>query len=279
MRITIIGLGLMGGSLGLAVRKAIPGAQVTGFDANAAQGAEALRRKCVDRLSSDLSGAVSEVELLIIAVPPRAFAGVIEAAAPHLPPAVLVTDLSSTKRSVLAAARRLLPRGIAFVASHPMVGSETSGPENARPELFTNGLTLLIVEPDTPAAALVRLDQFWRQLGMRTTRLGANDHDRLVAAISHLPHALAAAMMRIQEPAALQIAGRGFRDLTRIAAGSPILWRDILADNADHVRAAIAQLRGELDHLARMLDPARAADLEEWLAAAARARRDLDGKP
>jgi prephenate dehydrogenase len=279
MRITIIGLGLMGASLGLAVRKSIPGAQVTGFDTNAAQGATALRGKCVERISPDLAGAVSDVELLILAVPPSAIAGVIEAAVPHLPPAALVTDLTSTKRSVLAAARRSLPRGVAYVGSHPMVGSEASGPENARADLFARGLTLLIVEPDTPPAAAVRLDKFWHDLGMRTTRLGAADHDRLVAAVSHLPHALATALVRIQEPAALQIAGRGFRDLTRIAAGSPALWRDILSDNADHLRAAIGQLRGELDHLEKLLDPARAADLEAWLAAAASARREMDGKP
>jgi prephenate dehydrogenase len=279
MRISIIGLGLMGASLGLAVRKAIPGAQLIGFDVNPAQAAVALRSKCIERISPDLPSAVSDVELLILAVPPGAVAGILESAAAHLPPAALVTDLASTKRSVLAAARRLLGHGVAYVGSHPMVGSEASGPEHARADLFDNGLTLLIVEPDTPPAAAVRLDKFWHQLGMRTTRLGAADHDRLVAAISHLPHALAAALIRIQEPAALQIAGRGFRDLTRIAAGSPALWRDILSDNAANLRAAITQLRGELDHLEKMLDPARAADLEAWLAAAASARRELDGKP
>jgi prephenate dehydrogenase len=279
MRISIIGLGLMGASLSLAVRKSIPGAQLTGFDANAAQAAVALRSKCVERIGPDLANAVSDAELLIVAVPPSAVTAVFESAAPHLPPAALVTDLASTKRSIVAAARRLLGHGVAYVGSHPMVGSEASGPENARADLFDKGLTLLIVEPDTQPAAAVRLDKFWHQLGMRTTRLGAADHDRLVAAISHLPHALAAALLRIQEPAALQIAGRGFRDLTRIAAGSPALWRDILSDNAQNIRGAITQLRGELDHLDRLLDPARAADLEAWLAAAASARRELDGKP
>lgn len=154
-----------------------------------------------------------------------------------------------------------------------MAGSEKRGVEYARADLFQNALCILTPTPATDPVALSKVTAFWKMLGMRTTHLSPLDHDRLIADISHLPHALAAALVMVQSDPALALAGNGFLDTTRIAGGDGNLWKDILHDNRQQVRQSLSRLLLELQSLDRLLDDSQASALVEYLNAAA-ARRD-----
>jgi prephenate dehydrogenase len=159
-----------------------------------------------------------------------------------------------------------------FVGSHPMAGSEKRGVEFAKADLFTGALCILTPSERTSAGALAKVEAFWSALGMRTKRLSPEDHDRLVCDVSHLPHALAATLVAMQSDQALEVAGKGFLDSTRVAAGDAGLWRDILLDNADSMKDSIARLRAQLDELEKRLEPNQARALFDWLQAAAEKR-------
>jgi prephenate dehydrogenase len=184
-------------------------------------------------------------------------------------------DVGSTKRTVVAVAARILPAGVHFVGSHPIAGRELSGFAAARADLFNDTLCLTTPVDQTDASALEKVERLWRSLGARTVRLSPEEHDRLVAQISHLPHLLASALVNSVSDEALQIAGPGFRDATRIAAGNPALWRQILQDNVPEVRASLRRLRQELDAVDTMLDRLPGNELESWLSTAADRRRAL----
>src|SRR5271170_1668057 len=170
MRIGILGLGLMGASLGLALRRQSAGPSVAGYDASADRAAVAIGRQCVHELAISPGDLVDGADLVVLAVPVGAIESALSAIAKDVDPRTVVTDLASTKRSVVAAAGRILPAGTLFVGSHPMVGSELSGAENARGDLYADGLAVLAIEPGTNAAAVGTVEQFWKGLGMRTCR-------------------------------------------------------------------------------------------------------------
>jgi prephenate dehydrogenase len=187
----------------------------------------------------------------------------------------IVTDVGSTKASVVGEAGRILVGRSAFVGSHPMAGSEKRGVEFARADLFRNALCIITPTAETPQPALEEVEGFWRLLGMRTCRMSPEAHDRALAEVSHLPHALAAALVTMQSPEALELAGKGFLDTTRVAGGDGGLWRDIFQDNAANVRAALARLRELLEDFERLLDPGKGEELRRWLDGAAARRQAL----
>jgi prephenate dehydrogenase len=187
----------------------------------------------------------------------------------------IVTDVGSTKASVVGQAGKILRGRASFVGSHPMAGSEKRGVEFARTDLFRNALCIMTPTAETDPSALEQVEEFWRLIGMRTCRMTPEAHDRALAEVSHLPHALAAALVTMQSDEALELAGKGFLDTTRIAGGDGGLWRDIFQDNAPNVRAALAKLRGLLDDFERLLDPAKGEQLRQWLDDAAARRQAL----
>jgi prephenate dehydrogenase len=187
----------------------------------------------------------------------------------------IVTDVGSTKASVVAAAVEILPDGVPFVGSHPMAGSEKRGVEFARADLYRNALCIVTPSDRTPASAVNEVEGFWRLLGMHTCRMSPADHDRALAEASHLPHALAAALVTMQSAEAMALAGKGFLDTTRIAGGDGGLWRDIFIDNAGNMRASIAKLRDQLDAIEKLMEPGKGEELRKWLDAAAAKRRAL----
>ena len=263
-RLAIVGVGLIGGSVGLAARRA--GWHVVGCDA--VGGAAAVDRGAVHELGDDPAAAAAGADLVVIAVPVGAAADVLAAAGSS--PAV-VTDVGSTKRSIVSAAAAAGVRR--FVGSHPMAGGERGGVAHARAELLEGALCLLTPTGDTDPDALAAVGAFWRSLGMRTRHLPPDEHDRLLADVSHVPHAVAAAVTRSADPAGVPLAAGGWRDVTRIAAGNPDLWRDILTDNRDGVRAGLARVRDDLGRLIDLLDANDRPAVRAWLAAAAAAKR------
>jgi prephenate dehydrogenase len=229
----------------------------------------------VDEGFDSLEPAVKGASLVIVCTPVGFMETIIRQLDQLLEPGTLVTDVGSTKRSIVKAGEGLLRNGAKFVGSHPMAGGEQQGAENARAELLNGALCILTPTEHTDAVALAQVQQFWMDLGMRTTTLGPSEHDERLAQVSHLPHAVAAALVAMQQAATLPLAGNGFLDTTRIASGGGAMWRDILIDNRDSVKAALKLFRGQLEEMEALLDPKRSNELAAWLDRAAAKRNDL----
>ncbi|HEX4054354.1 MAG TPA: prephenate dehydrogenase/arogenate dehydrogenase family protein [Tepidisphaeraceae bacterium] len=274
-QLTILGVGLLGGSIGLAVRSAAPQCRIVGFGQRRAGLDHAVEIGAIDRFELDAAASVAGSDLVILCTPVGLFESILAQIGPALAPGALVTDVGSTKRSIARLGESHLPKGVEFVASHPMAGSEKRGVEFSRADLFQNQLCIVTPTPAAHPDAVDRIEQFWRLLGMRTTRLSPDDHDRLLADVSHLPHLLAAALVAMQEDAGLDLSGKGFLDTTRIAGGDGALWRDIFLDNADNLKAGLRRLRDELATVEKMLDAKSADALRDWLNAAAARRQKL----
>jgi len=271
-RICIIGVGLLGGSVGLAAKSRLAGCEVVGWGHRRSTLVRARAIGAIDRIAPAPQQAVAGASLVVLCTPVGVFETVLREMSPHLAPGTIVTDVGSTKRSVVELAGRLLPAGVHFVGSHPVAGSEKRGIDFARTDLFENALCITTPDGRTDARALRAVERFWRTLGMRVCRLSPEEHDMLLADISHLPHAVAAALVAMQSEEGMKLAGKGFLDATRIACGDGRLWRDILLDNRDNVLAAIGRLKASLAELEQLLDPARGDELAAWLDRAAQRR-------
>jgi prephenate dehydrogenase len=272
-RLSVIGVGLLGGSIGLAAKSRSKPCRIKGYGHRRQTLSKALESGAIDEAYDDPVQAVRESELVILCTPVGIFGQILATIGPALRPGTVVTDVGSTKRGVVQAAGQTLPPGVHFVGSHPMAGSEKRGVGAARADLFRAALCITTPTETTDAEALSRVESFWQELGMRVTRLSPDDHDRLLADVSHLPHAVAAALVAMQSDQALRVAGKGFLDATRIAAGDAGLWRDICLDNADSLRDSLHRFRRHLERFEELLDPSRADELRQWLDSAARKRR------
>jgi len=233
----------------------------------------------IDESYEEPAAAVRGADLVILCTPVGMLSPLLSDIAPALAPGAILTDVGSTKRSVVTAAEAVLGKGNPFVGSHPMAGSEKRGVQYARADLYDGAVCITTPTPRTHPDALNAVESFWRMLGMRMSRLSPEQHDLLLADVSHLPHAVAAALVAMQQDEALDLCGKGFLDLTRIAAGDGGLWRDILLDNRENVRRSVQRLHQHLDALLQLLEPGREEALKAWLdAAAARRRRMIDLK-
>jgi prephenate dehydrogenase len=274
-RLSILGVGLLGGSLGLAVKSRLNDCAVVGYGHRAETLDAALKCRAIDEAYDQPQAAVRGADLVILCTPVGVLEPLLAEITPALSPGAVVTDVGSTKRSVVAGGERYLPAGTHFVGSHPMAGSEKRGVQYARADLFDGARCIVTPTERSHGPAVEAVEAFWQVLGMTTTRLSPADHDRLIADISHLPHAVAAALVTMQHEQALPLAGKGFLDLTRIAGGDGGLWRDIFTDNADHLRASIARLHDTLGDLLRRLDDRNPDAVKNWLDSAAERRRRM----
>ena len=267
--LSILGVGLLGGSIAMAARQRYPEARVAGYGHRQSTLDTALRAGMLDSASTDPAVAVREADLIVLCTPVGVFEGLLTHIATRCRAGAVVTDVGSTKQSVVSLAESILPRDVPFVGSHPMAGSEKRGVEFARADLFEKATCILTPTDRTDPRALQTIDGFWQSLGMRTVRLSPELHDRHLADVSHLPHAIAAALVAIQEDEALALAGRGFWDTTRIASGDAGLWRDIFLDNRKNLSAGLTRLKGEIDKLLVLLSEEKADELTQWLQASA----------
>jgi prephenate dehydrogenase len=274
-RISILGVGLLGGSIGLAAKSAITDCKIIGYGHRQSTIDAALAKGAIDEGHNNPAQAVKDCDVVILCTPVGMFGELLSQIAQSVLPEAIVTDVGSTKRSVVELAERLLPNPARFVGSHPIAGSEKRGVEFARADLFQNALCLTTPTSTTDPKCLEAAESFWQLLGMRVTRLTPQAHDRLLAEVSHLPHALAAALVNIPSPAGLKVCGKGFLDATRIAAGDAGLWRDIFLDNRDNLRDTLLSTRAELDKLLSLLEAQDSQALHDWLAAAAARRQGM----
>jgi prephenate dehydrogenase len=270
--VTIIGVGLLGGSAGLALKAHDPEIRIAGVGRRQASLDRAREVGAIDTAHLDAAEAVAQTELVILATPVGAFEVHMRRIAPVLPEGAIVTDVGSTKAGVVRAAGRALGHR-RFVGSHPMAGSEQKGVGFARADLFAGATCIVTPTATTPAAVTQRVEQLWRCMGMGTLRMSPAAHDRAVARVSHLPHALASLLMRLPRPAELDVSATGFRDATRLASGDPEMWRDIFLTNRRQVLAALDDFDEALVALRDLVELGDAQGLERFFATAKK-RRD-----
>jgi prephenate dehydrogenase len=248
--ISIVGLGLIGGSIALAVRERWPVARISGVDRKGVL-AHALGCGAIDR-AADSAADAADADLIILAAPVRQNLKLLAEVAQRLPATAIVTDVGSTKRSIVDAAAAL-SCAHAFVGGHPIGGAEQGGFGFARPDLFTHRPWIFTPVGATPAATLERLFEFARGVGARPSSMDAAEHDRVMAFLSHLPQLAASALMDVigssAGDSALRYAGRGLVDTTRLASSPPDTWRDICATNAEAVGEALDVLIDRLSDL------------------------------
>jgi prephenate dehydrogenase len=268
-RLCVVGPGLLGGSVAMGARARRLAGEIVAVGRREASIAPALRAGAVDHATTDLAAALRGADFCVLATPVAVLEGQLQEVWAAAEADVLITDVGSTKGRIVATAKRLAAgRPLAFVGSHPMAGSERAGFAEARADLFEGATVVLTPTEGTDPGALARVRAFWEALGARITVLDPVTHDRAAAAVSHLPHlvadALVDAVLRM-DPAFLDIAARGFRDTTRIAASSPPIWREIFQDNRVALAEAVAAFRKSLDHLEDMLGAGDAAAVEAEL--------------
>ena len=284
--VVIIGCGLLGASLGLALRKHHLARLITGVGRHGSPSlAIARERRAIDRATDDPalavrgtalpgeSSAPPPADLVVLCLPVRQFPQMFQLIAPALAPGTIVTDVGSTKAQVLQWAAQYLPAHAPFIGSHPMTGSEKSGPRAARDDLYQNAVCLLCQPPTTPAAASQRLTALWRTLGMRLIPCDPAQHDRWVAAVSHLPYTLAATLVHTAaDPAALETAAGGFTDTSRIASGDVSMWTDILLTNRQPLLDILARFQENLAALRSAIDRSDEPAIRNFLTTAKTAR-------
>ena len=268
--LAVVGVGLLGGSVAKAARAGALAGLIVGIGRDAARLRPALDDGTLDAATTDLEVGVRQADFVLLAAPVLAIEGLLERVWHATSDGVVITDVGSTKGNIVRAAERLAAaRPLAFVGSHPMAGSEQSGYRVARVDLF-RGATVVVTPTDrTELRAVKAATEFWEALGARVSTLDPETHDRSVAAISHLPHLIACALVdgagRV-DPAALELAARGFKDTTRIAAGDPDMWAEVFLANRAALSACVDAFGRALADLQRAIDAGDADILRAVLA-------------
>ena len=252
-KVAIVGLGLLGGSIGLAVKARLPDLRTTGYDADPWVRDRAAMRGLVDSVAHDPADAVRGAALVVLCVPVGAMAAAAASIAPGLSPQAVVSDVGSSKEGVGAALARALP-GATIIPAHPVAGTEQSGPDAGFATLFDKRWCILTPPADAPEDRLAALAAFWRGLGSMVEVMDAAHHDRVLAVTSHIPHLIAYTIVgtasdleEVTRSEVIKYSAGGFRDFTRIAASDPTMWRDVFLHNRDAVLEVMARFQSDLD--------------------------------
>ena len=281
-KLVVIGVGLIGASCALALRSASAVGDIVGIGRSRENLDRALARGVIDRavmLGDDWASEVQDADFVLIAIPVAQYRETLAVLAPALSRNAVVTDAGSTKQDVVRAARELLADRLPqFVPGHPIAGSERSGADAGDASLFVGRQVIVTPLPETSQRALSRVEEFWTACGARVARLDPVRHDRVLAAVSHLPHLLAFALVaelasRKDSAEYFSNAGSGFRDFTRIAGSSPEMWRDVALANRDALLTELAAYRSALDAMMLSIEHGDRAALDTMLARAAQTRR------
>lgn len=252
-RLGLVGLGLLGGSVAKAARAQGLADEIVAVGRDRSRLEPALRDGTIDRASTDLAEGVAGVDFCLLATPVATLSALLPDVWGALPADAVVTDVGSTKAAIVATAERLADgRPLAFVGSHPMAGSEQAGYRVSRADLFRGATVIITPTERTDWHAVKRVGAFWEALGGRLVTLDPVTHDRATAAISHLPHLVADALVDAvvrMDPRFFEVAGRGFKDTTRIAASDPRMWREIFQENRAGLAEALTAFRAALDAL------------------------------
>ena len=280
-RLAIIGAGLIGGSLARRARGSFA-RDVVVYDRDEAVRARARVLGIGDRVVETAAEAVSGADIVVLAVPAGAFAAIAAEIAPYLATGAIVSDVGSTKRSVVSDVKPHVPAGVHLVLAHPMAGTEFSGPDSGFSTLFENRWCLIVPPEGADEAAVERIEAMWRACGSSTERMTPEHHDRVVAAISHLPHLIAFTICGTAEGLAaetgegvLKFAASGFRDFTRIAASDPVMWRDVFLNNRDALLEMLGRFERDAAAMAQAIRDGDGAFIAERVEHGRAIRRTL----
>ena len=258
-RVAIIGLGLLGGSIGLAVQECLPDVHTTGYDADPATRARAGERGLVAQVCDSAAEAVRDAQLVILCVPVGAMGVAAAELAGALAPGVVVSDVGSSKESVGKALAEALP-GVSIIPAHPVAGTERSGPDAGFASLFKQRWCIITPPADANPAQVAALSAFWEALGAKVEVMDAKHHDMVLAVTSHLPHLIAYTIVGtasdlegVTEGEVIKYSAGGFRDFTRIAASDPTMWRDVFLTNKDAVLDMLQRFTEDLTALQRAI--------------------------
>jgi len=278
-KISIIGVGLLGGSIGLASRRRRLAREVAGFVRRRASLKDCERAAAVDYATTDLLAAVSSADLVILCTPLAQMRSLTEQFLPALKPGAIVTDVGSVKADVVREIGGLVQKaGGHFIGSHPMAGAEKTGVSAARADLFNHAVCVLTPTKNSNAAATRKLEQFWKSLGARVLKLAPEQHDLFVSRSSHLPHVVAASLANLvldpkSPKSQAALCATGFRDTTRIASGSPEMWRDIALSNRKNIARSVDAFIDELKRFQAVLKKSEAKAISKFFETA-KQRRD-----
>ncbi|UCG46055.1 MAG: prephenate dehydrogenase/arogenate dehydrogenase family protein [Phycisphaerales bacterium] len=274
-QVSVVGLGLLGGSIALSVLRSFTGVKVVGYSHRGVTRRKARELGVATEVADDLGGSVSEADLVILATPIRTFEGVFERIAGALRDGCIVTDVGSTKVLAHRWAAAKLPKSVRYVGSHPIAGSEQRGVEYARDDLFERAMCILTATKRTDAGAARRLGEFWSQLGCFVKSMTPREHDRVFANVSHLPHITAAALINANDGDDLKFAGKGFIDTSRVASGPANIWADVLMTNSENAVRGIDRIMSELSKIRRAIESKNGRQIEGLLEKARDKRRRL----
>jgi prephenate dehydrogenase len=273
--VAIVGVGLIGGSIGLALRRRGLAKRVIGIGRRQESLRVARRVGAVTNTTVELDKGVAEAELIIVCTPVGRIVQDVQQAANACPENTLITDAGSTKQAIVAALDDTLPRGCRFLGSHPLAGSEQTGPANASAELFEGRVALITPTKNTRAEDFDLIESFWQGLGSVVIRLSPEEHDFALGITSHLPHAVAMALAACIPEKYFRLSGGGLLDTTRIAASDPELWEQIFRQNRDNILAALDQFGTKLVALQAAVRDGQTAKILELLTLAKKNRDAL----
>lgn len=281
-RVAFIGLGLIAGSMALAMRAGGLAGELVGTARSSETRQTALEIGLVDRVCDTAAEAVQGADLVVLAVPVGVMGDIAAEIAPHLAPGATVTDVGSVKRAVIDAVQPHLPKTVHFIPGHPLAGTEHSGPRSGFPELFENRWCLLIESEGTDRDALARLRALWEGIGARVDIMDPDHHDLVLAVTSHTPHLIAYTMVgvaddlrRVTDSEVIQYSAAGFRDFTRIAASDPTMWRDVFLTNKDATLEILGRFTEELFALQRAIRKGDGQHLHDYFTRTRAIRRGI----
>ena len=275
-QVTIVGLGLIGGSLGMALRRRRLARRVVGLSRTASTVRRAKARGAIDAGTTDPRRAVEDAELVVLASPVDCIVPQARRLSRFMRRGGILTDVGSTKRRIVAGLEGRLPRGVAFVGAHPLAGSERRGIEHARADLFEGSVCLVTATGRTDRQALARVVGLWKPLVRRVLVMDPARHDRRLAAVSHLPHVAAFCLVEAADHGARSIAPRSFLEATRVAKSDPDLWDDILLSNRTALLASMTRFEQRWKRAKRLLARQDARALRHFLRHASILRRTLE---
>ena len=274
-QISVVGMGLLGASISLAVSRLSGGSRTTGYSHRASTRQKARELGVADEIFDDVCESVSEADLVILATPVQTFESIFHKIAGNLKEGCIVTDVGSTKVMPHRWAQRHLGKNIHYVGSHPIAGSEKRGVEFARDDLFVGSRCILTKKKNTNSKALSILRRFWVELGCSVSVMDPAMHDRILGRVSHLPHIAAAALLNASDIKELKYCGKGFIDTSRVASGPANIWTDIFITNADNTTRAIDKMVSELLKLRKAIKTNNQAQIQRLLKKARQRRKTM----
>jgi cyclohexadieny/prephenate dehydrogenase len=281
-RVTLIGLGLIAGSMALAMRRAGLAGEIVGYSRSAETRDIAREIGLCDRIEDSVIAAVEGADLVVLCVPVGAMGAVAAEVAPGLMAGATVSDVGSVKRAVIDAVAPHLPAGVHFVPAHPLAGTEHSGPRSGFAELFDNRWCLIVPQEGADRTAVDRLEALWQGMGALTDEMDADHHDLVLAVTSHAPHLIAYTMVgvaddlgRVTGSEVIKYSAAGFRDFTRIAASDPTMWRDVFLNNREATLEILGRFTEELFALQRAIRTGDGDHLHQYFTRTRAIRRGI----